>query len=196
MLRKSMEDGMIEQWRAVPGYEGLYEVSDQGRFRSMVKRMRTRVGDIIEGSVNRKSGYTYIRLTDLKRTKTRYYKHRLVLQAFDPRDDWMSWEVNHIDGDKANNHLSNLEWSTHQANIAHARQILKAWPKRPKQIRVAKGHAKGEAVASSKLSVDRVRTIRRLYASGIKQKEIAAMFDVAAPTISLIVNRKQWAHVN
>lgn len=186
---------MDEMWRDVPGYEGLYEVSSEGRFRSLVKRMRTRVGDILNGSTNKKSGYTYIRLTDLKRTATRYYKHRLVLQAFQPRDDWMDWEVNHVDGNKSNNRVDNLEWLDHQSNIIHARQVLRAWPERPKKIRVAKGRPKGEAIPNAKLDASRVREIRRLWSTGLEQSRIAKMFDVTQATICLIVNRKQWAHV-
>lgn len=58
--------------------------------------------------------------------------HRLVLSAFRPIENSQDFDVNHLDGDKSNNRPENLEWCTHQENIAYGRQVLKAWPERSK----------------------------------------------------------------
>lgn len=66
-----------------------------------------------------KDGYAKVRLTTEDGRHT-FSVHRLVLEAFSPREDMNQLQVNHIDGDKLNNRLSNLEWTTCQENIQHA----------------------------------------------------------------------------
>lgn len=90
--------------------------------------------------------------------------------------------VNHVDGDKLNNHASNLEYITTEANIAHAR---------------ANGmlSAKGSRNNKAKLTDDAVRAIRRAYALGARQVDLAESYGVNQTTVSLIVRRKGWSHV-
>lgn len=117
---------MEEIWKPVKGYEGLYEVSDQGRVRSIVRQVNGR------GSGTHKAGgrmikpfnrYAYIGIVMSKENKARqYYLHRVVAEAFIPNPDNKP-EVNHIDGDKFNNNASNLEWVSHSENGKHAYKI-------------------------------------------------------------------------
>ena len=105
-----MISDMIEEWRAVPGYEGLYEVSDQGRVRSIdrydsIGRLRKK--RYIKLSLS-SSGYFSVGLSK-KGKVTIYLVHRLVAQVFIPNPFSLP-QVNHKDEDKKNNIAENLEW--------------------------------------------------------------------------------------
>jgi hypothetical protein len=103
-----------EIWKAVPGYEGRYEVSSLGRVRSL-----TRKNPIIMKPGNNGNGYQTVNMTDDEGGLKKRYIHRLVALTFlgpEPEDK----EVNHIDGDKENNAVSNLQWLPHACNLNHA----------------------------------------------------------------------------
>lgn len=103
---------MNEKWRDVPGYEGLYRVSDQGRVFN-IKRNRY-IG------LTKKEYNDHLRLHLYKNGEGKSWgKHQLVLLAFVGEcPDGM--EVNHINGLKSDNRLSNLEYTTHSDNLRHA----------------------------------------------------------------------------
>jgi hypothetical protein len=111
---------MSEEWRAVPGWEGEYAISSEGRVKSLARNPEGRPGvglnlraKILPGSIN-KFGYVTVALC---RNNKRHYRlvHRLVLVAFvGPCPDGM--EGCHYDGDPSNNALSNLRWDTRSAN--------------------------------------------------------------------------------
>ena len=101
---------MIEEWKDVKGYEGLYQVSSLGG----VKRVTT--GRILKGCKNSK-GYLLVNLYKNSIVSNNTI-HRLVAEAFIPNPDNKP-QVNHIDEDKTNNKVSNLEWMTAKENINH-----------------------------------------------------------------------------
>ena len=99
-----------EIWKDIKGYEGLYQVSNLGR----VKRVTT---NRILKSSKHVSGYLMVNLC--KNSVTSHQRiHRLVAQAFIPNPENKP-DVNHIDEDKTNNMVSNLEWSTKKENCNH-----------------------------------------------------------------------------
>ena len=116
-------DGSRELWRDVPGYEGLYRVSDRGRIKSLDRIILTKKGVIrnyrqkflkpILGKTIRPSVGLY-----KKKKMILYLIHRLVLEAFiGPCPEGM--ECCHFpDRDPSNNRLENLRWDTHKANVA------------------------------------------------------------------------------
>ena len=114
----------MENWKPVVGYEGLYEVSDQGRVRS-VDRI-TRDGRRWKGRVlstsKVSSGYLHTVLS-VDGKYDHVYVHRLVADAFVPNPQG-KLEVNHKDGNKKNNVASNLEWVTHSENGLHSFRVL------------------------------------------------------------------------
>ena len=103
---------MTERWRDVRGYEGRYQVSTKGR-------VRNRFGRVLKPNTKSPRYYT-VRLYLGRRDE---YEdrliHRLVAETFlvKPSD---RHEVNHIDGDRYNNSVENLEWVTHRENMMHA----------------------------------------------------------------------------
>ena len=103
-----MEDLESEQWRAVEGYPG-YEVSNLGRVRKNGK---------LTSSHRTRKGYWQTNLYK-RRKQTLHYIHRLVAIAFIPNPENKP-TVNHIDGNKDNNRVSNLEWATYLENNLHA----------------------------------------------------------------------------
>lgn len=94
----------------IPGYENLYEVSSLGRISNYRKIMKTY-------SIN--SGYQCVKLYKDGKKKAALV-HRLIATSFIPNPDNKPM-VNHIDGNKLNNHVDNLEWVTCQENLKHAR---------------------------------------------------------------------------
>lgn len=112
----------MESWRDVPGFEGRYQVSDQGRVRSWVNRR----GEIIlmahplKPGTNRK-GYQYVLLS--RNGKRQYFFiHQLVLLAFAGAPA-QGQEGSHLNDDRADNRRSNLAWETHQENERRKRRL-------------------------------------------------------------------------
>ena len=104
---------MEEVWKPIDGTDGKYEVSNFGRVRTNGKRPG------LLTLTKQPSGYRYamIELSNGKKRNCRV--HRLVAQHFLPNPDNMK-EVNHKDGNKDNNHVSNLEWCTRSHNVKHS----------------------------------------------------------------------------
>lgn len=119
--------GSVMDWRPVPDYEGLYEVSNTGLVRSLPHVVRsgrgTRVspGRILKTHMNRK-GYINAVLSANNTTKN-HTVHRLVLLAFKGLDV-ANTQANHINGVRDDNRLENLEWISAADNIKHAYQVL------------------------------------------------------------------------
>ena len=115
---------MSEIWRDIAGYEGLYQVSNMGRVRSIDHIVKTKTGKdmFVKGMMKKpttyKGGYQYVNLQHRKKKKM-FQVHRLVAAAFIPNPDNKP-EVNHIDAVKDNNCVSNLEWVTGEENNKHA----------------------------------------------------------------------------
>lgn len=114
---------MQEIWKPIAGFEGRYEVSSYGRFKALHRlitykdgRSGFRVEKAIKGSLG-SNGYYTISLD----TKTKKLAHRLVAEAFLEFQEYRI-TVNHKDGNKINNHIENLEWSTYKENNNHARK--------------------------------------------------------------------------
>lgn len=102
----------MEHWITVEGTDGALEVSNQGRVRSNL-----RDGRILKPTPDKK-GYLRLRVT-IGRKKYSFKVHRLVAEAFIPNPEGKK-QVNHIDGNKANNTVSNLEWVSNKENAYHA----------------------------------------------------------------------------
>lgn len=113
---------MIEIIKDIPGYEGLYQVSNLGYVNYMAKKKGTNYScEILAGVMKGKpngSGYLQVALSK-QGNKKHLYIHRIIASLFVPNPDNKK-EVNHIDGDKLNNCFNNLEWVNRLENEQHA----------------------------------------------------------------------------
>lgn len=108
---------MTEEWKDIPGFEGIYQVSSYGRLKSFKKDTAGKILSL----VNKKGGYFSIVL-EAKGAKIRYARmHVLVAEAFVPNPNNLP-EVNHMDFNKQNTRADNLEWTTRKNNQSHARK--------------------------------------------------------------------------
>ena len=151
---------MNEIWKPVKNYVGLYMVSNLGRV------MNCRTGRILKEQLHERG---YLRVTLSKNGKQKMFKvHRLVMIAFVGYVEGKD-QVNHIDGDKSNNRLDNLEWCTQSDNMKHAYDNGLA--KSKKKVRAIRCIETGEiyknaADASRQLGYDRsgiLRTAQGVY---------------------------------
>lgn len=104
---------MKEIWKDVVGYEGLYKVSSLGRVKGKKGIIKTQYN-------NHKYPLLHLYKNGVSRA---YTVHRLVAMAFIPNPEHKP-QVNHIDGDKSNNNLDNLEWATESENQIHRYHVL------------------------------------------------------------------------
>lgn len=119
-----------EVWRPIPGHEGKHEVSNFGRIRScnrVVIRSNGTVytvhGRILNPAVD-KDGYMQIALKGSGKKHTAVKVHRAVALAFIPNEFGKS-EVNHINGNRSDNRIENLEWCTRSENLLHSYRVLR-----------------------------------------------------------------------
>jgi hypothetical protein len=112
---------MSEVWKAVVGYEGVYEVSNLGRVKRILPASHTRAGRIVKATTYG-NGKKYLRVSLSRNNKRISVQiHKLVALAFlGPRPDGMT--INHIDTDPTNNRDTNLEYVTFLGNYWHARK--------------------------------------------------------------------------
>jgi hypothetical protein len=156
-----------EEWRVVDGCP--YEVSDFGRVRSIRNGKRHRR---IMAAFRSGRGYFYVKLVR-DGVRAKFSLHGLVARAFlGPRPD--GCEINHLDGDKANNRPSNLEYVTHAENIRHARLAGRK---------------------ACKLTSHSVRQIRHMSQEGVSPLALSRQFGVKATAIRRAVRKHTWAHV-
>jgi hypothetical protein len=168
----------MEQWKEIAGYEGIYEVSDAGNVRSIIARKNSYFGKIMAARL-RPNGYRQFTLT--RDGVVRYFKaSRLVATAFIPNPENKP-TVNHKNGIKHDDCLSNLEWATFQENSQHAYDTGLAKPRL------------GELQRSARLKEKQIPVIRELLRSGKHYSEVGIMFGVNKTTIADIQQGRTWA---
>lgn len=171
----------LETWMPIPDYEDNYEVSDCGRVRSKERRslQKGRWGSAMVSFPAKEmrqsttpAGYKYVSLS-LNGVSTKILVHRLVLLAFVGPSEL---QCNHIDGDKSNNHIQNLEYCTPGENLLHSTRVLR------KRIGEANGCAK-----LTEQDVIKIRVDKRIL------REIAADYGVTLQAIHHVKTGKNWA---
>lgn len=112
---------MDEIWKNVPGYEGLYMVSNLGRIKSC--KRATTSGKVLKLYTSTRNGYVYVSLCKDNKKKTKRV-HILVMSAFCQRNKKDGYDrentIDHKDGNKENNRLDNLEWCSQSENQKRA----------------------------------------------------------------------------
>lgn len=124
--------------------------------------------------------YQIINLSKLDGKKRTFRVHRLVMMAFNPVENMDELEVNHLDGNKKNNKLENLEWCTASENQKHAFRtgLQKA--------------RKGESSNFAKLTEEDVKQVFELRKQGLLQREIVEIVGCTSSNISAILRGKSW----
>ena len=105
----------MEKWKNILGFDGNYQISNYGNVKSFINNIILKPS--IASKRNNKQGYKVVNLKGKL-----YYIHRLVAEAFIPNIANKP-QINHIDGNKLNNKVDNLEWCTNSENIKHAYKI-------------------------------------------------------------------------
>lgn len=181
---------MTEVWKDIPNYDGIYKVSNHGRVKSLRRyTMHRGFLRLIKPRILKHGhdsyGYPMVCLTKDGVPKT-VLVHKLVAKAFILNQENKP-QVNHIDGNKANNYTSNLEWVTNQENVIHAFRtgISNA------------DHCTGERSWITKLTNQDILSIRKLMSQPNKptQQSIADQHGVSQMTIHSIITRKTWKHI-
>lgn len=217
----------IERWRWVMGLEGRYEISDWGRVRSVRRTVTDRLGRkrqwpaLIMRTVVRKSGHIGVTLSAHGRHIPRDV-HQLVAEAFlGVRPAGM--QIRHLDGDPANNNISNLAYGTCSENQYD--RVRRGRDHNARKTACKRGHPFDEANTYRTATGNRqcracipirrrlngtvspdgsnvpkliekdVIEIRRRAASGEKQVALAAEFGVRRLAIGKVVRRRTWRHV-
>ena len=166
-----------EIWKDILGYEGLYQVSNSGKVKSLSFN-RTNKSRILKNAITR--GYVHITLFfKNKRKVTRI--HRLVGTHFVPNPENKP-EINHKDGDKTNNNDWNLEWVTSYENSIHA-------------IHTGLSSTFGENVHTSKLKSTDIPIIFMRYNQGHRVVDIAKDYNISDTSIRDIIKRRKWKHI-
>ena len=165
-----------ERWLPVVGYERWYEVSNLGRIRRSAPGMATHIGRIRKQSRTWR-GYMYVKLCKDGVKSSSMRIHRIVARSFIGKCPYGK-EVNHKDGNKENNSLSNLEYVTNAENARHAA--------------INGLRARGEEHCCAKLTEKKVLSIRE-EAKITTRRALAEKYHVCIGTIGVVCRRESWA---
>jgi hypothetical protein len=168
--------------RPIPGFPG-YEITEDGRVFCWLPRNRNanplKVARELKLPVLNNGYKTVNLMQDGKRYAK--YVHRLVLETF-VGPSGPGQEACHNDGNRLNNHISNLRWDSRAGNQSDRK--------------LHGTDNAGSKHGRSKLTEPEVMQIRALYKTGgFTQTQLAKQFGVSTPVICLIVNRRKWTHI-
>lgn len=127
-MQDTVENLEWEIWKDIPGYEGRYMVSNIGRVKSLERYVKTKFSSYKTST--RILKWTWIEYKMVRLYNGQYKEafliHRLVAKAF-IANTFNKKYINHIDGNKHNNHMTNLEWCTSSENLIHAYRLWLLW---------------------------------------------------------------------
>ena len=126
-----------------------------------------------------KNGYVKVQMRSTDNKSHRYSVHRLVLENFKPVENIENLQVNHIDGNKKNNNLTNLEWTTSEENIRHA----------------IDNNLRATINGASKLTPEQVIEIYRRATNGERNIDLGKEFNIHPDQVGRIKNKKAWKEI-
>ena len=175
-----------EYWADIPDYEGLYQVSNKGRIKSLTRNVKHRSGlrtipeKILQIKTRKRTGYQDVSLCKNGVAQTKSI-HRLVMSAF---VGTLDLEIDHINRNPSDNNLANLQYLTREQHTIKD----KLGRLRPK--------LQGINHHNAKLTDEEVIEIYNLaWFSNLTQEEIAGNFNINQATVSEIKKRKCWGHL-
>lgn len=180
---------MEEKWVDIAELDNFYQVSNFGRIKRKsrfvvnntnggIRKVREEIAAIQDNG----RGYKQIYVS-INRKRKVFYVHRLVAKYFISNPSNKD-EVNHIDGNKSNNNISNLEWVTRLENVKHANDNSLT--------------LKGEDVWNCKLTESKVRAIKRLFSmknNKTSQTYLCKKLNISAAQMSRIINGTRWKYL-
>lgn len=182
-----------EIWKDINGYTGLYQISNFGRVKSLRRYVRGNGSSvrlieerILIHSVNPK-GYPFVSLNK-KNEKHNFRIHRLVAESFIPNPDFKP-QVNHKDGNKLNNHFTNLEWCTNGENQIHAFKNGLNY--------ISDNHIlanKNKGLKRRRLSKEDIIEIKRLRSVGKTYRFIGEKFGISIKFTEQIIKGKKYVN--
>jgi hypothetical protein len=171
----------MEVWKDIEGYEGLYQVSNLGRVKSLqrsvyhpIKKIQKIPEKILISDIRR--GYHTVSFCK-NGTKKSFLVHRLVAKNFVEKIIEKK-EVNHIDGNKQNNNWSNLEWVTSSENQIHA----------------VKNNLQKSGSESSNSKLDDL-SVKKIRISDLSYKKLAELYNVSKSCIYLIKKHRTYKSI-
>lgn len=180
----------MEKWKHIKEYKGYYQVSNTGKIRSLDRvitytRNGSQIGVFVKGYELSGSitgcGYLRVHLIGGSSKKS-ILVHRLVAKAF-RRTVKDKLFINHLDGNKLNNHVSNLVWCTHAENIQHAFDT---------GLNSHKGSSHTKSIFSE---MDVLFIHEIIIAGGTSFNQISNMYGVQEAAISSIATGRTWTHI-
>lgn len=180
---------MKEIWKDIKDYEGLYQVSNLGKIKSLERIVeydtppyKHTVKEKLRSLSIKNNGYLFVSLYKDNKGKN-FHIHRLVAEAFIDNIKNKA-TVNHIDSDKTNNNVSNLEWATQSENNKHAYKVGARKP------------LAADKCTFTKTTEKQVLEMRKLYATGnYSYKELATLYNLSYDGVWAIIKRKRWKHI-
>lgn len=170
-----------EIFKPISGYDGIYEVSNFGRIKSLSRKFSNNETFLVLHT-GKKSGYVSVKLSK-NGIATTTSVHILVATYF-VDNPFNLLEVNHLDFDRSNNMADNLQWLTHAANLKYSYDNGNRIGDR------------GEKSPRATLKNETVLKIRELYLTGeYTQKQLADKFGQKRNNIAKIISRKRWSHI-
>lgn len=176
----------MEKWKDIDKYKGYYQISNKGRVRSLDRIVNNRYGKRVVKSRQMKvfkDSYGYGVVSLCKNGKTEMTRvHRLIAEVFIPNPENKPC-INHKNGIKYDNRMSNIEWCTYKENNNHA-------------IKNGLNNQKGELHNGSILTKDDVIRIRSIYGKGGNTlRSLAKDYGVNFTTIQAVVSKRSWGHI-
>lgn len=176
---------MTEEWRDIAEFEGFYQASSLGRIRSVDRyvicadgRKYFCKGRILTTFQGTTCNYLSVQFSK-ENVPSKHLVHRLIAKTFLGLDDLSALEVNHIDGNRHNNQVTNLEIVTHQQNIDHS-------------VSTGLKNDYGELHKRARLTNGQARMAREMWSKGVQQKDIAEMYGVSRQLINNVIRNKTY----
>ena len=176
-----------EEWKDIKDYEGYYQVSDLGKIRSVDRfvvhskngNKAFKKGKVFAVGFTNKALIVALSKNGIKKS---FLIYRIVAQQFIPNPENKP-EVNHKDGNRLNNKVSNLEWMTRSENEKHAYDTGLYTSR------------KGIDHPMSITNESDVIEMRKLYNEGVSKKQLATDFKMEYSNVCKIIKRKAWVHI-